>query len=98
MDRNREIQTQVAVSVFSASTISDEVCVKLQGSPEEVKDRMIARSKLHSFISHCKHHQYRGAENEDLQGPEDGDLESLGRSNAKINFLTLHDMFMIWSV
>ena len=72
--------------------------MKLQGSPQEVKDRMIARSKLHGFISHCKHHQYRGAENEDLQGPKDGDLESLERSNVKPSFIGLHDMFMIWSV
>ena len=75
--------------MFSASTISDEVCVKLQGSPEEVRDRMIARSKLHGFISHGKHYQYRGAENENLQGPKDGDLESPERSNIglKTNFI-----------
>jgi len=63
----------VVVSVFSAATISDEVCVKLQGSAKEVRDRMIARSKLHGFISHCKHHQYKGPENENLQGPKDGE-------------------------
>jgi len=63
----------VVVNVFSAATISDEVCVKLQGSPEEVKNRMIARSKLQGFKSHCKHHQYRGAENKNLQGPKDGE-------------------------
>lgn len=96
--RNQKTQTQAVVSVFSAATISDEVCVKLQGSADEVRDRLIARSKLHGFISHCKHHQYKGPENETLQGPKDGDLESLGRSNVKTNFLSFHDMFIILSV
>jgi len=52
----------VAASVFAASTISDEVCVKLQGGPKDVKKRMMARLKLHGLNSHGKHHQYRGAD------------------------------------